>query len=391
MTLIKLFRYFIKRVKQKRGKIMKANINETKRMNKVRIAKFISEKGVTSKNEIASSLCISMPTTLQNVKELIEDGFVVESGEYESTGGRKAKVLTIAKDLGFVVGMDITRNHISFVLVNIKRELVQKDRIRISFSDTFFYYENMGKALQQFIEKTGADRKKIIGVGISLPGIINKKEKILLRSHALEVSNISFKSFQDLIGFPYEVENDANSAAYAELIEETKNTIYLSLSNTVGGAIYLHDRLYLGEQFKSGEFGHMIIEKNGRPCYCGKVGCVDAYCSAKVLQTMTNDNLELFFQKIREKDTPCMQVWEEYLEYLAITVTNLRMVFDCDIVLGGYVGGYLEEFLLELNKKVINYNKFDLDTSYLRTGKYKLEAAAYGVTLRFVETFFETL
>ena len=57
-------------------------------------------------------------------------------------------------------------------------------------------------------------------------------------------------------------------------------------------------------------------------------------------------------------------------------ITNLRMFFDCKIVLGGYVGGYLDEFMPDLAKKVMEYNKFDLDTSYLSTGKYKLEAAA---------------
>ena len=49
----------------------------------------------------------------------------------------------------------------------------------------------------------------------------------------------------------------------------------------------------------------------------------------------------------------------EYLEYLAVTVTNLRMAYDCDIILGGYVGGYLEKYMAELSKRVIKYNGFE--------------------------------
>ena len=60
---------------------MKANSKDTKRMNKIRIIKFISKKGITSKAEISSELQISMPTVLQNVKELVEEGLVTESGE----------------------------------------------------------------------------------------------------------------------------------------------------------------------------------------------------------------------------------------------------------------------------------------------------------------------
>lgn len=370
---------------------MKAIIKETKRTNKVRIAKFISERGITSKAEISSGLQISMPTTLQNVKELVEEGLVVERGEYESTGGRKAKALSISDTLGYAVGMDITANHVTFVLVNLRRELVEKERLRIPFENAFPYYEKLGEKLHTFLGKTETPGKKIIGVGISLPGIVDKEEKILLRSHALNVENISFKMMDSMIGFPYELENDANSAACAELTGRVRNTVYLSLSNTVGGAIYLHDRLYPGENFKSGEFGHMVLEKDGRQCYCGKRGCADAYLSAKLLEKAADDNLEAFFEKLRGGDTVCRQVWEEYLEYLAITVTNLRMVFDCDIMLGGYVGGYLEEFLTDLSRKIRKYNNFDLDTSYLRTGRYKLEASAYGATLKFVDQYFESL
>ena len=366
-------------------------VKETKRNNKVKIAKFISRKGVTSKAEITAELGLSMPTTLQNVKELVEAGVVEESGVYESTGGRKARALSISSEIGYAAGMDITANHITFVLVNMKCEIVNWKRIRIPYENTFSYYEEMGRLLRGFLAEAGNIGEKILGVGISLPGIVDKENQILLRSHALNVSNVSFRNMEKLIGFPYALENDANSAAFAELTGNPENAVYLSLSGTVGGAIYLHDRLYAGENFRSGEFGHMIIEKEGRLCYCGKRGCADAYCSAKVLQSLTEDNLEEFFRRLKLQEPVCVQAWEEYLEYLAIVVSNLRMAFDCDIVLGGYVGGYMEEFLADLGRKIMEYNKFDLDTSYLRTGKYRLVAAAYGVTLKFVEQFFSSL
>ncbi len=366
-------------------------MKEIKRNNKVRIAKFISQKGVTSKAEIAAELGLSMPTTLQNVRELADGGVIQENGAYESTGGRKAKALSISPDVGYAGGLDITANHITLVLVNMKRELVCKERLKLSYENTFAYYEEMGKHLHSFLDRSGAEKEKIVGIGISLPGFVKKDEQLLLSSHVLNVRNVSFKNLEKIIGYPFSLENDANSAAYAELTGSSRNTVYLSLSSTVGGAVYLYDRLYQGENFKSGEFGHMVIERDGRPCYCGKKGCADAYCSAKVLQKLTDDNLEEFFRRLGEKDQKCLQAWEEYLEYLAVVVSNLRMAFDCDIILGGYVGGYMEEYLPVLGRKLMKYNQFDLDTSYLKTGKYKLESSAYGVTMDFVEKFFDSL
>lgn len=362
-------------------------ILEPKRINKIRIAEFISTVGSTSKSEISRELKLSMPTTLQNVRELMEAGIVTEEGEYESTGGRKAKALAITRDAGYAAGVDITNNHITMVLVNTRKEIIKSQRTRTPFQNTPKYYEDLGVSIRKFIDTAGISRKKIAGVGLSLPGIVDREEKLLLRSHTLHLENISFRNLENDLGYAYSLENDANSAACAELEGAGGNAVYLSLSNTVGGAVYLQNHLYKGENFKSAEFGHMTIERNGRPCYCGKKGCVDAYCSAKILQEYGDGNLEAFFVKVREKVPEIMKVWDEYLDTLAVTVTNLRMTFDCDIVLGGYVGGYLEEFMPELTKKVREYNNFDIDTSYLRTGKYKLEAAAYGITLEFITSY----
>ncbi len=362
---------------------------EPKRMNKLRILRFISYRGAVSKAAISSSLKISMPTTLQNVKELVESGLVVEEGEYESTGGRKAKALSIARDAGYSVGADITNHHLCLVVVNTRKEMIRSARLRIPFENTPEYYERVGREIEGILEEAGVGRRAVIGVGFSLPGIVDKQQKLLIRSHTLQLQNVSFRNMGNYIPYDYGLENDANSAAYAELAQDQAHAIYLSLSNTVGGAIYLQDHLYEGENFKSAEFGHMIIERNGRPCYCGKKGCMDAYCTARLLQDQGNGSLEAFFERVRSKDPAVMGLWDEYLDALAVSVSNLRMAFDCDIVLGGYVGGYLGEFMPELEKKVRLYNNFDLDTSYLRTGRYKLLASAYGVTLGFINAFLE--
>lgn len=363
----------------------------SKRMNRIRIAKFISLSGTTSKSEIAAQLKLSMPTTLQNVKELTEAGIVVEEGEYQSTGGRKAKVLSISSDAGYAVGVDITISYITIVMVNTRKEIISSERMRMAFENSNAYFENLEKMIKRFIISSGVVDSKVIGVGFSLPGIVDKEQNLLIQSHTLKVEGLSFRDIGNALGYPYALENDANSAACAELDQSLGNAVYLSLSNTVGGAIYLNDHLYEGENLKSAEFGHMILERGGRMCYCGKRGCVDAYCRAGILLKDGCESLEAFFEKVRSKDENALKVWDEYLEYLAIAVANLRMVFDCDVVLGGYVGGYIEEFIPQLSNKVKKYNNFDSDTCYLSTGKHKQMASGYGVTLRFIDGFFEMI
>ena len=91
---------------------------------------------------------------------------------------------------------------------------------------------------------------------------------------------------------------------------------------------------------EAGEFGHMVIHPEGRKCYCGKKGCVDAYCSALRLADMEDGILESSLFIWRKEAEEHKKVWEEYMENLALTVDNLRMIFDMDVVLGGYVGCY---------------------------------------------------
>ena len=247
--------------------------------------------------------------------------------------------------------------------------------------------------MEQFLDAGGVDKKKILGVGISLPGIIDKENSRLVRSHILQVSDINLEVISRHIPYPVHFENDANSAAIAELKGRDRNAVYLSLSNTVGGSIYLDNDIYGGDHFRSAEFGHMIIYPEGKPCYCGKRGCADPYCSARVLSSFVGEDggLGEFFQLLVNKDRDAAAVWDTYLEDLSIVITNLRMCFDCDIVLGGYVGGYLRPYMSQLGRKVMVHNKFDNDTLYMKNCSYEKEASAVGIAMTFMDEYFRTM
>lgn len=365
------------------------NNAETKRFNKIKIAKYIYHHGAASKQEIAAALNLSMPTVLQRVKELLQEGIIAETGEYESTGGRKAKVLSIAAGIRYAAGLDITRNHVSFVLLDAGGKVCEKKRIRCAFEDREKYYKDLGEMLCFFLDKCQMDRERLLGVGISIPGIVDEEKRRMPQSHVLKVDNFELEKISRHIPWRTWFRNDANSAAYAELRGSSQDTVYLSLSNTVGGAIYMNGRIYKGAHFRSAEFGHMILVPGGRRCYCGRAGCMDAYCSAGVLARWAGDDLDAFFHGLAEENPVYQMVWREYLNSLAIAITNLRMAFDCEVILGGYVGGYMDHYMGALEDNLAEYRIFDSNQNYVRTGKYKHEAAAIGAGIRFVEEYFD--
>lgn len=273
--------------------------------------------------------------------------------------------------------------------MNFGGEIVKQERLRVKFETDINYGAKLSELIKQFYEGETTE-EYILGVGISLPGIVNGKERILMKSHALKLENYSLKNMEQFLPFPVYFENDANAAMLAENPQLLGNAIYLSLNNTLGGAICMNGKLFTGQERKAGEFGHMLLFPNGKECYCGKKGCADAYCAASVLMQEGDEHLEDFMQRIG-KEEAADRVWDEYMENLAILISNLRMAFDTDIILGGDVGGYLSNYTLELGQRVLKYNLFDKDVSYLKNCSYKKEASAVGVAKHFFEKFINTI
>ena len=98
----------------------------------------------------------------------------------------------------------------------------------------------------------------------------------------------------------------------------------------------------------------MILVPQGRKCYCGKSGCADAYCAAGALVGESKDSVEQFMQlHSKQMNEKAEKKWEEYLDYLAVLISNLRMAYDMDIILGGEMGGISLRLYDTLGEKVM--------------------------------------
>lgn len=360
-----------------------ADKKEKRSIAREKIIHYMLNHTVTSKVELSKELNMSMPTVLANVNELIEKGLLMEIGEYESTGGRKAKSIGINKAFCKAIGIVVTAHHLTMVLVNLGCEIEKSQRIRLAFSSGLSYCAQLVEHVQQFIQSCGTD-VCISGIGMSIPGIIDQSANMVIKSHALQVENYSLNFLEQSLQMPVYFENDANAAMLAEDTLHYQNAIYLSLNHTLGGAFCINGSLFRGANQKAGEFGHMILVPGGRKCYCGKKGCADAYCAASVLTNDTQCTLEDFMQTLMSGDEAAQKKWNTYLDHLAVLISNLRMAYDMDIVLGGDVGGYLGEHMMALGQKVMACNGFDRDISYLKTGSYKKEASAIGAARHFL-------
>lgn len=365
------------------------NTMELRRLNRNRIFRFLYRESAVSKQQIAHALGMSLPTVSQNVRELMERGLVVESGRLQSTGGRKARALAVCAGARYSLGLDVTRNHVGAVLLNLKGEVVLHRRFKEPFFYTERYFRRLASLLDTLLREAGVSAERVLGVGIGVPAILSADAGRLSYAPALGCGEGVIDDFARYIPLPCTFVNDANAAGFAEAwnFPHRENSVYLSLNNTVGGSILLDNRVCCGENQRAGEFGHMTLVPGGNPCYCGQRGCVDAYCSAAVLSGSTDGSLDQFFALLEQGKPEQTSLWEEYLEHLVLTLNNLRMIFDCDVVVGGYVGAHLQPYLGEIRRRAAQKNTFERNGGYLRVCGYRLEATAVGAALHYIDRF----
>ena len=362
---------------------------EVKKKNRNEVFRYICKHGTVSNPDISYNMKISLSTATQITKELIAEGLLEEKGELQSTGGRRAKALSAVANARLAVGLDITKNHISFVLTNIVGEILKYERIYQPYISEAAYYQEVSERLEHFLDENSSDKDKVLGVGISFPGIIDLDKGQITYSHILGIEAVPLDSLSAYFSYPCFFLNDANAGAYAEGFhgDGAERFFYLSLSNTVGGAIFDGKELVQGRNFRCGEVGHMTVVMDGESCYCGKRGCLDAYCAAWHLSDVADGKLEQFFCLLDQGDAEAVKIWDSYTDYLAIAVNNIYMILDCDIVLGGYVGSSMGMHLQELWNKVAGRNTFGEKEPYVKVCNYKVSAAALGAALNVIEMF----
>ncbi len=367
-----------------------ANNMDVKRRNRINTFRCILSSGRISQMELTQRLALSWPTILQNVKELTELGLVQEDGLYASTGGRKARAYAPVRDARVAVGVELAVDHVGVVLTDLEGNLLRQatGALRFSLEDVYFKY--LGGLLRRFVDANGA-ADRVLGVGIAIPGIVDRERGVLRESHALELRNVPLSRFTRQILWPCRCLGAACAAGLAEFHGSEGNMVYLSLDETVSGAILRDGELYLGDRLRAGEFGHMTLVPGGRRCWCGGEGCLDAYCSAKILSDHAGGNLSAFFEELRSGDLEKRELWREYLEHLAVAVNNLHASFDCTVMIGGRVGACLEEFGELLRALLAERNPFEQDASYLKYGRRPQEAAAIGAALTQAEAFIRAL
>ncbi len=356
-----------------------------------RIYRFLYDsKEFCSKQVLAASCGVSMPTLYQNLNDLVEEGLVRYTGEAQFTGGRRAQGLDIVPDARVAVGVSVTEHNLRLVAADLRlRELGYRTLPFELLSQLPYDAAAFARIVETFLDEFSIDRKKLLGVGVTIPGLLTADHRQLLTAPSLGLRDLPLDELIRSLPYPVRVENDGSASGHAEYFVRGRSgsMAYLSLENGVGGAVLIDGSLCAGDNARSGEFGHICVEPGGLPCSCGKNGCLEAYCSARRIEERFGVPLEEFFRGVEEHRPEYEALLYDVLRHLAVAVHNIRMMFDCDVVLGGFLSEYLQPYLGVLRDYVCALDAFSDNADYVQLSRLRRHITPLGAALYFLRGF----
>lgn len=283
----------------------------------------------------------------------------------------------------YTIGVDLGGTNIAIGIVNDRYEIVRKGSVPTKperGADPII--ADMAALCRKLIAEEGLTLADIESVGVATPGTANNMTGVVEYAN-----NIPFLQYPladrlsaQLDGKKVYIENDANAAAKAEAIAGVAAgapiSVMITLGTGVGGGIIIDGKVYTGFNFAGAELGHVVIQKGGRQCSCGRKGCWEAYSSATGLVNITKDHIvearaagkktimddmiggdlskvsaRTAFNAMKQGDEVGAQVVDEYISYLSCGIVNMINIFQPNVLsIGGGVcneGDYLMKPLLE--------------------------------------------
>ncbi|MGI8384882.1 ROK family protein [Robertmurraya sp. P23] len=372
------------------------NQQVVKKNNKALVLQLIMEKEPISRADIAQVSGLNKATVSSLVNELLAADLVYESGPGESSGGRRPVILHFNKIAGYSIGIDIGVNYVLCVLTDLKGNIVIEKNQTVQKTPYAATIEIVKEMIQSLIAEMPSSRYGIVGIGVGVPGIVNKEGSVLLAPNLGWKNTQIKKDLEDLFQVPVIIENEANAGAFGEqqfgIGQDYQNIIYISAGIGIGVGIILNKELYQGKNGFSGEMGHMIIDINGKPCNCGSRGCWEAYASEQALLEKAGENrnsLENLIQLANSEDKNAQNLFTEIGAYLGYGINNIINTFNPDQVIIGNRLSMAKEWIeqpilstIENHSLAYHQNEFQLDFSKL--GKYSI---AIGMSAFVVENF----
>lgn len=252
--------------------------------DEVEIMRALRRQGRISRSEISTITGWSKAKASQEIRSLVDKGYLVESGEGVSQGGRKPRLLRINNQLGYIAGIDIGATSLDIALADVTGSILQRAS---EPTDVKLPPESVlgrcSEVLLKLIRAQGGMPDQLLGVGVGVPGPVDFARGVLVAPPLMpEWENFPIRDFfkKTFSSAFVVVDNDVNIMALGEQRAGDgagiDHFIFVKIGTGIGAGIISNGRIHRGSDGSAGDIGHICVDKEGPLCACGNRGCLEA-------------------------------------------------------------------------------------------------------------------
>ena len=369
------------------------------------VIRALRRQGRISRTEISNITGWSKAKASQEIRSMVDKGYLVEIGEGASQGGRKPGLLKINNHLGYIIGIDIGATSLELALADVTGQILQRT------SDVADVRTKPEGLLNRCVELTlemitsqGCSPDQILGIGVGVPGPVDFSRGVLVAPPLMpEWENFHIRDFfKEVFTSAYVVvDNDVNIMALAEqragIGAGVDHFIFVKIGTGIGAGIISNGRIHRGADGCAGDIGHICVDKKGPLCSCGNVGCLEAMSAgpaitAKAMEAAQNGNSPVLGQMLernggslrpedvnaacREGDQSALDIIRASGHMVGDVLASLVNFFNpSHIFIGGGIANFGNHLLVAIRRAVLQ-RSLPLATTHLSISFSRMGADA---------------
>jgi predicted NBD/HSP70 family sugar kinase len=319
--------------------------------NRSRVIHALRQNGAMSRSAL-STVGLSRSTVASVIGELIDAGTVVEVADAPrgTRGtGRPPTLVGLNGSIGVAVGVEIANGVLRVAVCNVAQDLLVRESVPVDDeAGPEATLRILNDAIDRLLTGLGFDRRHVIGVGIAMPGPIQRRTGLTGRACTLKpwVGINARTVAAEALRLPVLADNDANLAALAELTwgaaRGLRDYAYIYTATGIGAGFVIDGGVYVGANGTAGEIGHTTINEDGLVCECGGRGCLNTLANPDAIarQLWQSHRRRLSIGEViglaHEGDAGCRRVLADAGRHIGVAMANMYNLLDPElIVLGG--------------------------------------------------------